>query len=67
MSTWKVSEKFDSQLNGYAITQDGRLVAVAVYSGGTEPARENAELIVTMLNEVADLREKAWKYDELCK
>lgn len=48
--TWRVGALFDDRLNGYPITRDGMLVAIAVYSGGTEPARKNAEQIVAALN-----------------
>lgn len=51
---WKVGETFDNRLNGYPITRDGLLVAIAVYSGGTEPARKNAEQIVAAMNRKPD-------------
>ena len=44
MALWSTTEKFDHQLNGYPVSRDGALVAIAVYSGGTELARKNAEL-----------------------
>lgn len=50
MALWSTTDKFDHQLNGYPISRDGALVAIAVYSGGTEPARKNAELLVRALN-----------------
>lgn len=50
MAKWARGERFDLHLNGYPITRDGVLVAVAIYSGGTEPAKENADLIIRALD-----------------
>lgn len=57
MGEWKVGDKFHNQLNGYAITSDDALLAVATYRGGTEPARMAAEKIVKAVN----------NHDRLCE
>lgn len=53
---YTVSDYYDHRLNGWPILEFGHPVAVALYRGGTDPARDMAQQIVDALNARAALR-----------